>query len=54
MQILINLSKDEINALGQITEIRDENDIVFCLHELIERITAEKPENIAGGALNEK
>ena len=25
-------------------EIRDENDIVFCLHELIERATAKKPE----------
>ena len=38
MRILINLSKDEINTLGQITEIRDESDIIFCLHELIERI----------------
>lgn len=43
MQVLINVSADEINALNKMKEIRDENDIVFCLHELIER--AEEMDN---------
>ncbi len=39
MQILINLSNDEINALNSIKEnIRDEHDLVFCIHELIKKI----------------
>jgi len=38
MQILINLSSDEINTLKRIKEdIRDEHDLVFCIHELIEK-----------------
>lgn len=42
MRILINLTKNEINALGQIMEIRDENDIIFCLHELIGRMGSDE------------
>ena len=42
MRILINLSEEEIDALGQIKEIRDEYDIVFCLHEIIERISEDE------------
>lgn len=38
MQVLINLSAEEINVLNKIKEIRDECDIVFCLHELIEKV----------------
>ena len=39
MQILINLSNDEINTLNRIKEdIRDEHDLVFCIHELINKI----------------
>ena len=44
MQVLINVSSEEIKTLQNMKEIRDENDIVFCLHELIERATAKKPE----------
>lgn len=44
MQVLINLSAEEIETLKEIKEIRDECDIVFCLHELIARATAKKPE----------
>lgn len=43
MQVLINVSTDEINVLNKIKEIREENDIVFCLHELIKR--AEEMDN---------
>lgn len=46
MQVLINVSAEEIKTLQNIKKIRDEYDIVFCLHELIERATAKKPENI--------
>lgn len=39
MQILINLSNDEINTLNCIKEnIRDEHDLVFCIHELIKKM----------------
>jgi len=39
MQILINLSSDEINKLNCIKEdIRDEHDLVFCIHKLINHI----------------
>lgn len=39
MQILINLSNDEINVLNYIKEdIRDEHDLVFCIHELIKKM----------------
>lgn len=44
MQVLMNVSAEEIKTLQEIKEIRDECDIVFCLHELIERATAKKPE----------
>ena len=44
MQVLINISAEEIKTLQETKEIRDECDIVFCLHELIERATAKKPE----------
>lgn len=44
MQVLINVSAEEIKTLQEIKEIRDESDIVFCLHELIDRATAKKPE----------
>jgi hypothetical protein len=43
MQVLINVSAEEIKTLQNIKEIRDENDIVYCLHDLIERATAKKP-----------
>lgn len=43
MQVLINVSAEEIKTLQSIKEIRDENDIVFFLHELIER--AEEMDN---------
>ena len=46
MQVLINISAEEIKALQNIKGIRDENDIVYCLHELIEWVTAKKPEDI--------
>lgn len=39
MQVLINLSNDEIAALNYIKEdIRDEHDLVFCIHELIKKL----------------
>lgn len=44
MQVLINISAEEIKTLQNIKEIRDINDVVFCLHELIARATAKKPE----------
>lgn len=44
MQILINLSAEEINALKQTKEIRDEHDVIFCVHELISKNTAKKAE----------
>lgn len=44
MQVLINVSAEEIKTLQEMKEIRDECDIVFCLHELIDRATAKKPE----------
>lgn len=43
MQVLINVSAEEINVLNKIKEIRDGSDIVFCLHELIKR--AEEMDN---------
>jgi len=46
MQVLINVSAEEIKTLQNMKEIRDENDIVYCLHELISRATAKKPEDI--------
>lgn len=46
MQVLINVSSEEIKTLQEIKEIRDECDIVFCLHELLERATAKNPESI--------
>lgn len=46
MQVLINISAEEIETLQGIKEIKDTNDIVFCLHELIERATEKKPNNI--------
>lgn len=44
MQVLINVSAEEIKTLQNMKEIRDECDIVFCIHELIARATAKKPE----------
>lgn len=44
MQVLINVSAEEIETLKEIKEVQDMNDIVFCLHELIARATAKKPE----------
>lgn len=44
MQVLINVSAEEIKTLKEIKEVRDMNDIVYCIHELIARITAKKPE----------
>ena len=44
MRILINVSEEEIKTLQEIKEIRDECDIVYCLHELIDKATAKKPE----------
>lgn len=44
MQVLISISVKEIKTLQEIKEIRDECDIVYCLHELIARATAKKPE----------
>lgn len=44
MQVLINVSAEEIKTLQNMKEIRDECDIVYCLHELIARATAKKPE----------
>lgn len=44
MQILINLSAEEINTLNRIKEIRDEHDVIFCLHELISKNITKKPE----------
>ena len=38
MQVLINVSAEEIETLKEM------NDIVYCLHELIARTTAKKPE----------
>lgn len=46
MQVLINVSAEEIKTLQEIKEIRDECDIVYCLHELIARATAKKPTDI--------
>ena len=44
MQVLINVSAEEIKTLQNMKEIRDECDIVYCLRELIARATAKKPE----------
>lgn len=44
MRILINLSKEEISRLEKIKKIGDENDIVYCIHELIERTQNENRE----------
>lgn len=46
MQVLINVSAEEIKTLQNMKEIRDECDIVYCLHELITRATAKKPIDI--------
>lgn len=35
MQVVINLSKEEIKKLENIMKIRDEHDIVRCIHEII-------------------
>lgn len=37
MQILINLSNEEIENLKSITNIRDEHDIRCAIHELIQK-----------------
>lgn len=42
MRILINLSKEEIFTLEKIKEIRDENDLVYCIHELIQNLKDKK------------
>lgn len=44
MQVLINVSAEEIKTLQNMKEIRDECDIVYCLHELIARATARESE----------
>lgn len=46
MQVLINVSAEEIKTLQEIKEIREECDIVFCLHELIAGATAKNPVDI--------
>lgn len=46
MQVLINVSAEEIKTFQEMKEIRDECDIVFCLHDLIERATVKKPTDI--------
>lgn len=44
MQVLINISAEEIETLQKIKEIKDTSDVVFCLHELIDRTTSKNPE----------
>ena len=46
MQVLINVSAEEIKSLQEIKEVRDMNDIVYCLHELIAKATAKMPIDI--------
>lgn len=46
MQVLINVSVEEIKNLQNMKEIRGECDIVYCLHELIARATTKEPEDV--------
>lgn len=38
MQIILTLSKDEVNKLCSVAEIRDEHDVKKCLHDMINDI----------------